>query len=53
MNPSCGRCQKTVYPTEKVDAAGKAWHKACFKCSDASCNITLNLQVTYWRVLLI
>eukprot|EP01099_Mayorella_cantabrigiensis_P006123 TRINITY_DN5065_c0_g1_i1.p1 TRINITY_DN5065_c0_g1~~TRINITY_DN5065_c0_g1_i1.p1 ORF type:complete len:166 (+),score=50.43 TRINITY_DN5065_c0_g1_i1:78-575(+) len=43
-NPKCGSCNKTVYPTEKVDAVGKAWHKACFKCQDDTCHITLNLN---------
>jgi len=37
----CGRCGKTVYPTEKVNAISKAWHKACFKC--ITCNSTIQL----------
>eukprot|EP01118_Nematostelium_gracile_P008159 TRINITY_DN2696_c0_g1_i1.p1 TRINITY_DN2696_c0_g1~~TRINITY_DN2696_c0_g1_i1.p1 ORF type:complete len:123 (+),score=17.56 TRINITY_DN2696_c0_g1_i1:84-452(+) len=37
----CGRCAKTVYPTEKVNAIGKSWHKACFKCT--TCNATIQL----------
>eukprot|EP00842_Homolaphlyctis_polyrhiza_P000716 jgi/Hompol1/1645/HPOL_001500-RA len=40
----CGKCQKTVYPTEKMEAAGHWWHKACFKCNDEQCGITLNLK---------
>ncbi|KAJ3103384.1 hypothetical protein HDU97_010222 [Phlyctochytrium planicorne] len=41
---ACGKCEKTVYPTEKVEAAGKWFHKGCFKCNDASCGITLTLK---------
>jgi len=26
-------CSKTVYPTEKVLALKKSWHKACFRCT--------------------
>ncbi|KAJ3101560.1 hypothetical protein HDU96_009930 [Phlyctochytrium bullatum] len=40
----CGKCDKTVYATEKVEAASKWYHKGCFKCADASCNIQLNLK---------
>lgn len=28
----CPRCQKTVYPAEKIAACSSSWHKACFKC---------------------
>ena len=28
----CPRCDKTVYFNEEVVAAGKKWHKNCFKC---------------------
>ncbi|KAJ3044545.1 hypothetical protein HDV00_001974 [Rhizophlyctis rosea] len=41
---NCGACAKTVYPTEKIEAAGKWYHKGCFKCSDPACGITLNLK---------
>ncbi|KAI8588271.1 hypothetical protein BDZ88DRAFT_422540 [Geranomyces variabilis] len=40
----CGTCEKTVYATEKIEAAGKHYHKGCFKCSDPKCNIQLNLK---------
>ncbi|KAJ3047929.1 hypothetical protein HK097_011033 [Rhizophlyctis rosea] len=40
----CNACTKTVYPTEKVEAAGKWYHKGCFKCADPQCGITLNLK---------
>lgn len=28
----CPKCQKTVYFNEEVLAAGKKWHKVCFRC---------------------
>ena len=28
----CPRCQKTVYPAEKLSACSGSWHKGCFKC---------------------
>lgn len=34
--PKCARCNKTVYMNEQVFAAGRKWHKACFKCTE--CN---------------
>ncbi|KAM5134923.1 LIM and SH3 domain protein 1 [Mantella aurantiaca] len=42
MNPSCGRCGKIVYPTEKVNCLDKFWHKACFHCE--ICKMTLNMK---------
>lgn len=41
-NPKCGVCAKTVYPMELVTAAGKSFHKFCFKCE--KCKTTLNLK---------
>mmetsp|Transcript_25385 Transcript_25385/g.63680 ORF Transcript_25385/g.63680 Transcript_25385/m.63680 type:complete len:104 (-) Transcript_25385:95-406(-) len=41
-NPKCAICEKTVYPLEKVNAAEKAFHKWCFKCTE--CATTLNLK---------
>ncbi|KNC99659.1 uncharacterized protein SPPG_05041 [Spizellomyces punctatus DAOM BR117] len=40
----CGKCDKTVYATEKVEAAQKWYHKGCFKCNDPHCNIQLTLK---------
>ncbi|KAI1703410.1 LIM domain-containing protein [Ditylenchus destructor] len=28
----CQRCDRTVYEAEKMKAAGKVWHKSCFRC---------------------
>ncbi|XP_051894573.1 LIM and SH3 domain protein 1 [Pristis pectinata] len=42
MNPPCARCQKIVYPTEKVNCLDKYWHKACFQCE--ICKMTLNMK---------
>ncbi|XP_048857061.1 LIM and SH3 domain protein 1-like [Brienomyrus brachyistius] len=42
MNPLCGRCNKVVYPTEKVNCLDKFWHKGCFSCE--VCKMTLNMK---------
>ncbi|XP_075436287.1 LIM and SH3 domain protein 1 [Ascaphus truei] len=42
MNPSCARCGKVVYPTEKVNCLDKYWHKACFSCE--ICKMILNMK---------
>ncbi|KAI5617624.1 LIM and SH3 domain protein 1 [Silurus asotus] len=42
MNPSCSRCNKIVYPTEKVNCLDKYWHKGCFSCE--VCKMTLNMK---------
>ncbi|KAM9843679.1 LIM and SH3 domain protein 1 [Aulostomus maculatus] len=42
MNPLCGRCNKIVYPTEKVNCLDKYWHKGCFSCE--VCRMTLNMK---------
>ncbi|KAL2912029.1 hypothetical protein HK105_208458 [Polyrhizophydium stewartii] len=44
MQEPCGKCAKTVYANEKLEAAGKWFHKGCFKCSNAECSIQLNLK---------
>ena len=30
--PSCGCCNKPVYPAEEVMGAGQKFHKLCLKC---------------------
>ena len=37
----CLVCNKSVYPVEKIEADGKVYHKACFRC--AICKKTVNL----------
>ena len=39
---SCGKCKKTVYPNDpQVVLDGTKYHKACAKCEDCSCQITI------------
>ena len=40
----CNKCGKTVYPTEKIEAAGGAFHKGCFKCNEDTCGTGLTLK---------
>ncbi|XP_068162316.1 LIM and SH3 domain protein 1-like [Antennarius striatus] len=42
MNPPCGRCNKPVYPTEKINCLDKYWHKGCFSCE--VCKMALSMQ---------
>ena len=37
----CEVCTKSVYPMEKLEVEGKAYHKFCFKCE--TCKRCLNL----------
>ncbi|KAM9336094.1 LIM and SH3 domain protein 1-like isoform 1-T1 [Symphorus nematophorus] len=41
MNPPCGRCNKPVYPTEKINCLDKYWHKGCFSCE--VCKMALSM----------
>ncbi|KAI1306704.1 hypothetical protein EDD11_004680 [Mortierella claussenii] len=41
---SCGNCKKTVYVNEKMEAEGKWYHRACFKCMALGCNTPLTLR---------
>eukprot|EP00051_Salpingoeca_urceolata_P025263 m.450178 g.450178 ORF g.450178 m.450178 type:complete len:257 (+) comp20320_c3_seq1:219-989(+) len=40
--PKCARCEKSVYPTEKLDCLDKIWHKACFSCEVCKVKLTMN-----------
>jgi hypothetical protein len=40
-NSQCHFCGKTVYAMEKMDADGKTFHKACFKCEHCQCVLKL------------
>ncbi|XP_057296587.1 LIM and SH3 domain protein 1-like isoform X2 [Hydractinia symbiolongicarpus] len=42
MNAKCHRCNKTVYPVEKLSCLDKTWHKGCFNCE--TCHMTLSMK---------
>uniref|UniRef100_A0A8C6UPJ5 LIM and SH3 domain protein 1 n=1 Tax=Neogobius melanostomus TaxID=47308 RepID=A0A8C6UPJ5_9GOBI len=42
MNPKCSRCDRVVYPVEKLNCLDKYWHKSCFSCE--VCQMTLNMK---------
>ncbi|XP_034050643.1 LIM and SH3 domain protein 1-like isoform X2 [Thalassophryne amazonica] len=50
MNPPCGRCNKPVYPTEKINCLDKIpfsfctqyWHKGCFSCEVCKMALSMN-----------
>ncbi|KAI3648927.1 hypothetical protein MP228_006781 [Amoeboaphelidium protococcarum] len=42
MNQNCAKCNKIVYPTDKIQAINQTFHKLCFKCNE--CGLTLNLK---------
>uniref|UniRef100_A0A3P8SB26 LIM and SH3 domain protein 1 n=1 Tax=Amphiprion percula TaxID=161767 RepID=A0A3P8SB26_AMPPE len=42
MNPPCGRCNKPVYPTEKINCLDKFWHKGCFSCEVCKMALSMN-----------
>ena len=38
----CGTCAKSVYPADpQITLDGSKYHKACAKCQDCACQITL------------
>ncbi|ESK87689.1 cysteine and glycine-rich protein 3 (cardiac lim protein) [Moniliophthora roreri MCA 2997] len=39
-NPSCPKCEKSVYFAEQIKAVGKTWHKNCLRCTE--CNTLLD-----------
>ncbi|KAJ7670530.1 hypothetical protein B0H17DRAFT_1209266 [Mycena rosella] len=41
-NPSCARCNKSVYFAEQVKAVGKTWHKSCLRCTAPACGTLLD-----------
>lgn len=44
MSQQCPKCDKRVYPTEKIELSGKWFHKSCFKCSESGCTFTISLK---------
>lgn len=42
----CYRCQKRVYPVERVDI-GVLFHKRCFRCR--LCGLQLTIRTFYWN----
>lgn len=47
MNPPCGRCNKIVYPTEKLNCLDKSWHKGCFSCETCGLKLTMKTYKGY------
>ncbi|XP_033111031.1 LIM and SH3 domain protein 1-like [Anneissia japonica] len=47
MNPPCARCNKTVYPMEKMSVLDKVWHKGCFQCETCGLKLTLKTYKGY------
>lgn len=45
--PQCGRCEKAVYPTEKIDCLDKVWHKGCFACVICKLKLTMSTYRGY------
>ena len=33
----CPRCNQAVFHAEAIPAAGKQWHKTCYRCGMSSC----------------
>src|SRR5690606_3337300 len=47
----CAGCGKTVYSTERMAAMNKAWHKACFRCTECKSVLNNNTYVyTYIKI---
>jgi len=42
MNSRCAKCNKIVYPVEKLVCLDQVWHKLCFRCE--VCNMLLNMN---------
>ncbi|KAL9994112.1 putative transcription factor interactor and regulator LIM family [Helianthus debilis subsp. tardiflorus] len=36
----CAKCNKTVYPLEKVTVEGEFYHSQCFRCAQGGCKLT-------------
>eukprot|EP01089_Gocevia_fonbrunei_P011038 TRINITY_DN240_c0_g1_i1.p1 TRINITY_DN240_c0_g1~~TRINITY_DN240_c0_g1_i1.p1 ORF type:complete len:116 (+),score=21.16 TRINITY_DN240_c0_g1_i1:87-434(+) len=40
----CHRCTKTAFPLESIKAGEETFHKLCFRCPEAKCNVQLSLK---------
>jgi len=41
MNPPCARCNKPVYPVEKIVCLDQSWHNGCFACEVCKIKLTM------------
>ena len=49
-NKSCAKCQKQVYPVERLDVLDRVWHKGCFACEVCGMKLTMKTYVALDKI---
>ena len=47
---NCAKCQKQVYPVERLDLLEKTWHKGCFVCEVCGMKLTMKTYVALDKI---